>query len=108
MTGDTRARSFEALTRGVARGDLSRRKALTLLGAVLVGGSLSSTAESAAAAKNWCSSNPCTDPGTTCCATAKGIACCGLFGLTTCCIRQGRPSCEPSAEQCRSLHGRVG
>jgi hypothetical protein len=42
MSEETRERSFDELARGLASGELSRRKALRLMGAALVGGTLAS------------------------------------------------------------------
>jgi hypothetical protein len=108
MTNDVRKRSFDALSRGMANGDLSRRKALSLLGGVLVGGSLATMSEVAeAAAPDRCAeNNPCTSNPSGCCATARGVACCGGGEPPVCCIRRGRPTCEISAEFCLELHGR--
>jgi hypothetical protein len=50
MTDQTRERSFDALARGLASGEVSRGKALRLMGAALVGGTLGSLGIGEAAA----------------------------------------------------------
>jgi len=50
MARETRERSFDALTRGLASGDMSRRRALRLMGAALVGSTLASLGIGEAAA----------------------------------------------------------
>src|ERR671932_1968036 len=42
MSPEARERSFDELARGLANGSISRRKALRLMGAALVGGALAS------------------------------------------------------------------
>ena len=42
MTEETNGRSFDELAKGLANGEVSRRKALGLIGAALVGGTLAS------------------------------------------------------------------
>ena len=42
MTGEAREHSFDELTRGLASGSISRGRALRLIGAALVGGTLAS------------------------------------------------------------------
>src|SRR5688500_2504247 len=50
MSPEARERSFDELTRGLASGTLSRRRALRLMGAALVGGTLASLGIGEAAA----------------------------------------------------------
>jgi hypothetical protein len=50
MARETTESSFDELTRGLASGTLSRRKALRMIGAVLVGGTLASLGIGEAAA----------------------------------------------------------
>ena len=51
MTEETNGRSFDELAKGLANGEVSRRKALGLIGAALVGGTLASIPGMAWAAK---------------------------------------------------------
>jgi hypothetical protein len=50
MSPEARERSFDELARGLASGDMSRRRALRLMGAALVGGTLASLGIGEAAA----------------------------------------------------------
>ena len=90
MTGEAREHSFDELTRGLASGSISRGKALKLMGAALVGGTLASLGMREAGAdqckrngkackkdKQCCSGN-CDDSGT--CADAPPT--CGSIGAT--------------------------
>ena len=56
MTGEAREHSFDELARGLANGSISRRKAIRLMGAALVGGTLASFPGGAWAAKGGRSS----------------------------------------------------
>jgi hypothetical protein len=56
MTAKAREHSFDELTRGLASGSISRRKAIRLMGAALVGGTLASFPGGAWAAKGGRSS----------------------------------------------------
>ena len=67
MSEETRERSFDELARGLASGELSRRKALRLMGAALVGGTLASLGIGEAAA------DPCKRAGKAC---KKNSQCC--------------------------------
>jgi hypothetical protein len=121
-TTTNRERSFDELARGLASGTLSRRKALKLMGAALVGGALASVPGVAWAARGgnsacakFCRENfppgrergqcisagargegPCFDGnggGTVC--TAHGDTCVNEFGETgQCCCNP--PSGEPT------------
>jgi hypothetical protein len=102
MSPEAREHSFDELTRGLASGSLSRGKALRLMGAALVGGTLASLGIGGVAAaddeckplekkcrKNQqCCSGNCVDRK--CAACPSGTSACG----TQCC---------PSGETC--LHG---
>jgi hypothetical protein len=96
---------FDSIIKSLASG-VTRRKAFTLVAGVLAGGALSSDPErTEAAPQEVCYEGFC-GTGSTCCGTRKAVTCCG--GSTpVCCIRKNFPSCEPSAELCKSLHGRV-
>jgi hypothetical protein len=108
MDNGTRDRSFDALTRGIASGDLSRRKALSLLGTVVVGGSLSSVSEVAEAARGGvCASGGFCTPPLTCCGTRKGGATCCGGAVPVCCIRKNSPDCTSTVESCKTSHGHV-
>jgi hypothetical protein len=68
MTEDTRGRSFDALAKGLASGDVSRGKALKLVGAAFLGGMLACIPTVAAAkpkVKRCINDNQC-PVGTTC------------------------------------------
>jgi hypothetical protein len=68
MTEENRGRSFDALAKGLARGGVSRGKALKLMGAALLGGMLAS-APTVAGAKpkaNKCNHDKQCPAGTTC------------------------------------------
>jgi hypothetical protein len=54
MTGEAREHSFDELTRGMASGSISRGRALKLMGAALVGGTLASLGIGEAGADNLC------------------------------------------------------
>jgi Dickkopf N-terminal cysteine-rich region len=54
MARETRESSFDELARGLASGSVSRAKALRLMGAALVGGTLGSLGIGEAAADNLC------------------------------------------------------
>jgi hypothetical protein len=93
MSPEARERSFDELARGLASGDMSRRRALKLMGAALVGGTLASLGGVAAAddeckpegkkcrKDTQCCSGNCSKSGTsrsgTCVAgcTSNGSAC---------------------------------
>jgi hypothetical protein len=78
MTEETRGRSFDALAKGLASGDVSRGKALKLMGAALLGGLLASTPTLAEAKPkdNKCINDKQCPAGTTCvnnvCVTRTG------------------------------------
>src|SRR5215212_9242743 len=104
MTEETSGRYFDELTRGLASGDISRRKALGLLGAALVGGALASIPGMAQAAPpDPCAEANCEAFGETCCATARSARCCPPSYV---CCRGSHdiPLCRPSAEFCRGVH----
>ncbi len=125
MTEETRESSFDALAKGMASGTLSRGKALRLMGAALVGGTLTSLGIGGVAAAadlckptgkkckkdNQCCSGKCeggtcapacTSNGATC---ASGSECCsGICNTTitgTCGpCRETNASCTSGSECC--------
>lgn len=68
MSEEMRERSFDALAKGLASGDVSRGKALKLMGAALLGGMLASTPTVAGAKPNAnrCKNDKQCPAGTTC------------------------------------------
>ena len=81
----TDASSFDGLAKGLASGNLSRRKALRMLGAAMLGGMLASVPGVALAA-------PCRSPRIRC-----GGPCCAE-GVTTC-VGKGRDkTCGPAVQ----------
>ena len=110
MTEETRERSFDALARGLASGDVSRRDALRWLGAALLGGALAFTPKVAEAAgcggglracgRNEQTGEPiCIDPDVFFCCKTHAV-----FGTVTdictrgteqCCITANGATCEP-------------
>jgi len=103
MTEESRGHYFDELTRGLASGDISRRKALRLLGATLVGGALASIPGMAQAAPP----DPCAELNCaateTCCATGREATCCQPSEV--CCRIRGRLTCAPSVEACERVQG---
>jgi hypothetical protein len=106
MTEETRESSFDELTRGLARGSISRGKALRLMGAALLGGTLASLGIGEAAAapigckrngkkcKNGtqCCSEVCTDG--TCAACPPGTKLCSNGQCASCCADTDCSGCE--------------
>jgi hypothetical protein len=82
MTEGTRGRSFDALAKGLASGDVSRGKALKLMGAALLGGLLASipTVAGAKPKANKCIKDKQCPAGTTCvsgvCVNAPNVLYC--------------------------------
>jgi hypothetical protein len=127
MTGEARERSFDELARGLASGDMSRRRAIKLMGGVLVGGTLASLGLGGVAAadeeckpltrkcrKNeQCCSGNCSKSGTsrsgTCACQENGGSCAnnsqccsGICASGTCaaaCVANGG-SCTSGSECC--------
>ena len=83
MNEDTRESSFDALTKGLASGNVSRGKALRLMGAALLGGTLASIPGVAFAA------NPCPSPRIKC----RGECC--APGVTSCVGTGKNKTCAP-------------
>jgi len=88
MTQETRASAIDELAKGLASGTISRRKALRLMGAALVGGSLASIPGVALAA------NPCPSPRIKC----RGTCC--ADGVTTCQGTGSDQTCGPAPVVC--------
>ena len=63
MSPEARGRSFDELARGLASGEVSRAKALRLMGAALVGGVVASVPRVAAAQDGVCSASACCQCG---------------------------------------------
>jgi hypothetical protein len=89
MSPEARERSFNQLARGLASGSISRGKALKLMGAALVGGTLASIPGIAGAApRQKCTSDADCPTGALCVRKAhgKGMFCaCGFGGCTDNC-----------------------
>jgi len=85
----TGASSFDELAVGLSSGTLSRGKALKLLGAALVGGTLAFTPKVAEAALHKCDSTEDCSSGICCDGT-----CCGVL------TGEGGPGCFPAAKSC--------
>ena len=86
----TREPSFDALAKGLANGTVSRRKALRMFGAVLVGGTLASIPGVAFAAacpspRIRCRGECCAEGVTTCEGTGKNKTCGPRICPVTCC-----------------------
>jgi len=109
---------FDNLTAALAYRVLSRRSALGLMGAALLGGTLASIPGTAQARPHSCVQGftP-REPGTHCnvmsggvqlycCSTKKLITCCRAGEV--CCIRQSRPQCVSSSATCEDTHGQQG
>ena len=99
MSPEVRDHSFDELTRGLASGTLSRRKALRLMGAALVGGALASIPGIALAKPNkpegakckhdkQCASGNCSSSGTCAPCVSDGGAC---TANGQCCSKLCRP-----------------
>ena len=92
MTGEARERSFDALARGLASGDMSRRRALRLMGAALVGGTLASLGIGEAAA------DQCKPEGKAC---KKHTQCCsGNCSGGTCACQPNEGTCTGDSQCC--------
>src|SRR5919112_1773160 len=63
MSPEARERFFDELARGLASGEVSRAKALRLMGAALVGGVVASVPRVAAAQTGVCSASACCQCG---------------------------------------------
>jgi hypothetical protein len=117
MSPEARERSFDELARGLASGSVSRRKALRLMGAALVGSALGSLGGVAAAddeckplnkkcrKNHQCCSGNCVN--STCAACPSETTPCGTECCTAgeSCYRFGIPNTEPI---CCSNPGCVG
>jgi hypothetical protein len=88
MSPEPRDHSFDELTRGLASGTLSRGKALRLMGAALVGGTLASIPGIAWGAKRTCKSKQCRKKGCVCGTIVGGGDTCldinAIFDITSC------------------------
>ena|SRR5215217_2242226 len=97
-----RERSFDALARGLANGSISRRKALRMLGAALVGGAVASIpgmgwlAGDSGGAQAAPGGSTCSNEGQSCVAQkcCQGLVCIGQSGNKVCC---------PKSRACGSL-----
>jgi hypothetical protein len=106
MSEGSRASSFDALARGLASGDFSRRDALRLLGAALLGGALSSMPGVAQAAQLTCpvGQAKCRHAfnNQECC--PSGWVCCRFFSPS---VGRRIKNCVSSATACTNIGGRV-
>jgi hypothetical protein len=113
MSPEAREHSFDELTRGLASGSISRGKALRLMGAALVGGTLASLPGTAWAARCRsprirCRGQCCATGVTTCVGTGrnKTCACVPIGGScaadSECCsgICDGTCGCKAAASTC--------
>jgi hypothetical protein len=121
MSPEARERSFDELASGLASGTLSRRRALRLMGAALVGGTLASLGIGEAAADDLCKppgkkcrknaqccsgkcedhkcAAACTSNGGSC--TADSACCSGICDSGTCATcRSNGGSCTSSSQCC--------
>ena len=99
--------SFDELARGLASGSLSRRKALRLMGAALVGGALASIPGVALAAPCPSGQAPCGGSASRgrCC--EEGLCCkggarpfCCFADFPKCCSARGQSACCAADEVC--------
>ena len=96
MSPEARERSFDELARGLASGSISRRRALRLMGAALVGGALASIPGVAQAARCGATETPC---GSVCC--PAGATCERGFGSPRCTFQTlGCPGGCPEGTNC--------
>jgi hypothetical protein len=120
MTEENRASSFDELTRGLASGTLSRGRALRLMGAALVGGTLASLGIGEAGAdlckragkackKNTqcCSGNCVNAPTGTCAACPSGQVLCNGNCVSNSCLANSGQVFNSSTCQCECPSGRV-
>jgi hypothetical protein len=117
MSPQARERSFDELARGLASGSISRRRALRLMGAALLGGALASLGIGEAAAdppgckrngkrcknNNQCCSGNCVNGTCEACPTPCGTQCCQTGEL---CLGLNGPCC-PAAQFCVGASGSV-
>jgi hypothetical protein len=95
MSPEARERSFDALATEMASGNLTRGRAIKLMGAALVGGALASIGIGEAAADNLCKPN-----GKKC---RKDAQCCsGLECVETSSGRRCAPACVSCGGACAS------
>ena len=99
MSPEARERSFDELARGLASGELSRRKALRLMGAALVGGALGSLGIGAAAADDECKPvNAKCRKNHQCCSGNCSKSGTSRFG--TCACQENGGSCANNSQCC--------
>ena len=116
MSQDTSNHSFDELTRGLASGSISRGRALRLMGAALVGGTLGSLGGVAAAddeckplnkkcrKNHQCCSGNCDTTSRTCACQSNGgpcasnSQCCSGNCAGGTCAAACLPDCEPCTE----------
>ena len=98
MSEETRNRYFDELASGLASGSISRRKALRLMGAALVGGTLASIPGIAGAApKQKCTSDTDCPSGGVCVTKGGNSFCACLFG-----------GCAPHCNACAQIPREFG
>jgi len=118
MTGEAREHSFDELTRGLASGSISRGKALKLMGAALVGGTLGSLGMREAGAdlckragkrckkNSQCCSGNCVN--STCSACPSGQVLCNNGScVSNSCLANSGQVFNSSTCQCECPSGRV-
>ncbi len=102
MARETRERSFDELARGLAEGSVTRGKALRLMGAALVGGTLASLGiGEAAAAPPGCKRN-----GKNC--TRNNQCCSGNCSNGTCACKTYSSDCTKNSECCSGYCNQFG
>jgi hypothetical protein len=117
VSEQTTNRSFDELTRGLASGSLSRGKAIKLMGAALVGGTLGSLGIGEAAADNLCkpTGKKCRKNHQCCSGNCSGGTCAAAclpdfpFGINACTSRctSGTECCSGNCPDgcCRGRNG---
>ena len=103
--------SFDELAKGLASGNISRGKALRLLGAALLGGTLASIPGLAQAVpqRPICAVGVHCLTSQNCCVGRTSFTCCsGIFPPVCCLIKGGKTAvCVSTPEACKAAHGRV-
>jgi len=107
MTEEARERSFDALARGLASGNVSRREVLKWLGAALLGGALAFTPKEAEAVGSICGGPPFRLCGDRCinsdfrfCCRGRGNDPISCPNDQQCCIQEGELTCQPVGSEC--------
>jgi len=98
MSPEARERSFDELARGLANGSISRRRALRLMGAALVGGTLGSLGGVAAADEECKSLTKKCRKDEQCCSGNCSKSGTSRFG--TCACQENGGSCANNSQCC--------